>query len=97
MGPRRGNDPASGHPRVHQPLLGRGTSPLAWDRTWPTSKAFVFLCVDSTQKSNRASPWAPLAQPTKGMEREGVVRGRWAPRPMEGKAKGKEREGEREG
>ena len=33
----------------------------------------------------------------KGMEREGVVRGRWAPRPMEGKAKGKEREVEREG
>ena len=35
--------------------------------------------------------------PTKGMEREGVVRGRWAPRPMEGEAQGKEREVEREG
>ena len=31
MCPRRGNDPASGHPRAHQPPLGRGTSPLAWD------------------------------------------------------------------
>ena len=29
--------------------------------------------------------WAPLAQPTRGKEREGVVRGRWAPPPMEGK------------
>ena len=38
-----------------------------------------------------------LAQPTKGKEREGVVSGRWAPRPMEGKAKGREREAEREG
>ena len=41
--------------------------------------------------SLRASPGAPMAQPTKGMGREGVVRGRWAPRPTEGKAKGKER------
>ena len=31
MCPRRGNDPASGHPRAHQPPLGRGTSPPAWD------------------------------------------------------------------
>ena len=31
MCPRRGIDPASGHPRAHQPLLGRGTSPPAWD------------------------------------------------------------------
>ena len=31
MFPRRGNDPASGHPRAHQPRLGRGTSPPAWD------------------------------------------------------------------
>ena len=30
MCPRRGNDPASGHPRAHQPPLGRGTSPPAW-------------------------------------------------------------------
>ena len=28
---QRGNDPASGHPRAHQPPLGRGTSPPAWD------------------------------------------------------------------
>ena len=28
--PRRGKDPASGHPRAQQPLLGRGTSPPAW-------------------------------------------------------------------
>ena len=47
-------------------------------------------------------PWENKAcaappPPTKGMEREGVVRGRWAPRPMEGKAKGREREGERDG
>ena len=27
----RGKDPASGHPRAHQPLLGRGTSPPASD------------------------------------------------------------------
>ena len=40
---------------------------------------------------------APLAQPTKGKDREGMVRVRWAPRPMEGTAKGKEREVEREG
>ena len=31
MSPRRGNGPASGHPRAHQPPLGRGTSPPAWD------------------------------------------------------------------
>ena len=31
MCPRRGNDPARGHPRAHQPPLGRGTSPPAWD------------------------------------------------------------------
>ena len=31
MCPRRGNDPASGHSRAHQPPLGRGTSPPAWD------------------------------------------------------------------
>ena len=31
MSPHRGNDPASGHPRAHQPPLGRGTSPPAWD------------------------------------------------------------------
>ena len=31
MCPRRGDDPASGHPRAHQPPLGRGTSPPAWD------------------------------------------------------------------
>ena len=31
MCPRRGNDPTSGHPRAHQPPLGRGTSPPAWD------------------------------------------------------------------
>ena len=31
MCPRRGNDPASGHLRAHQPPLGRGTSPPAWD------------------------------------------------------------------
>ena len=31
MCPLRGNDPASGRPRAHQPLLGRGTSPPAWD------------------------------------------------------------------
>ena len=31
MCPRRGNDPASSHPRAHQPPLGRGTSPPAWD------------------------------------------------------------------
>ena len=31
MCPGRGNDPASGHPRAHQPPLGRGTSPPAWD------------------------------------------------------------------
>ena len=31
MCPRRGNDPASGHPRAHQPPLGRGTSLPAWD------------------------------------------------------------------
>ena len=31
MCPRRGNDPASGHPKAHQPPLGRGTSPPAWD------------------------------------------------------------------
>ena len=31
MCPRRGNDPASGHPRAHQPPSGRGTSPPAWD------------------------------------------------------------------
>ena len=31
MCPRRGNNPASGHPRAHQPPLGRGTSPPAWD------------------------------------------------------------------
>ena len=29
--PRRGNDPASGHPRAHQQPLGKGTSPPAWD------------------------------------------------------------------
>ena len=47
-----------------------------------------------TEKWNRASPGAPLAQPTNGKEQEGVVRGRWTPRPMGGKAKGKEsREG----
>ena len=40
---------------------------------------------------------APLAAPTKGKEREGVVRARCTPRPLEGKAKGKEREIEREG
>ena len=28
---RRENDPTSGHPRAHQPPLGRGTSPPAWD------------------------------------------------------------------
>ena len=31
MCPRRGNNPASGHPRAHQLPLGRGTSPPAWD------------------------------------------------------------------
>ena len=31
MCPRRGNDPTSGHPRAHQPPLGRGTSPPGWD------------------------------------------------------------------
>ena len=31
MCPRRGNDPASGYPRAHQPPLVRGTSPPAWD------------------------------------------------------------------
>ena len=31
MCPSRGNDPSSGHPRAHQPPLGRGTSPPAWD------------------------------------------------------------------
>ena len=31
MGPRRGDDPASGHPRAHQLPLGRGTSPPPWD------------------------------------------------------------------
>ena len=31
MCPRWGKDPASGHPRAHQPPLGRGTSPPAWD------------------------------------------------------------------
>ena len=31
MCPRRGKDPASGHPRAHQPPLARGTSPPAWD------------------------------------------------------------------
>ena len=31
MCPRRGNNSASGHPRAHQPPLGRGTSPPAWD------------------------------------------------------------------
>ena len=31
MCPRWGNDPASGHPRAHQPPLGGGTSPPAWD------------------------------------------------------------------
>ena len=49
------------------------------------------------EKCNKASPWALLAQPTKGLEREGVVRGPWAPRPMEGKAKVRETEIEREG
>ena len=31
MCPRRGNGPASGHTRAHQPPLGGGTSPPAWD------------------------------------------------------------------
>ena len=31
MSPRQGNEPASGHPRAHQPPWGRGTSPPAWD------------------------------------------------------------------
>ena len=31
MCPLRGKDPASGHPRAHQPLLGRGSSLPAWD------------------------------------------------------------------
>ena len=31
MCPRRGNDPASGQLSAHQPPLGRGTSPPAWD------------------------------------------------------------------
>ena len=53
-----------------------------------------------------ASRWALLAQPTKGKEREGVVRGRWTPRrsgerPMDttaygGKGQGKGK-GSREG
>ena len=39
----------------------------------------------------------PPPQPTKGKGREGVWVGRWALRPTEGKAKGRERGGEREG
>ena len=76
------------------------TAGLGWPlgRTWPTAKAFVFLRVDSMQRSEIGlSPGAPLAHPTKGMGREGVWCGRWALRPTEGKAKGREREGQREG
>ena len=76
MCPRRGNDPASGHPRAHQPPLGRGTSPPAWDgrldapgqrRRHLPSSAWT-----RRREVNRASPGAPLAQPTKGKGREGV-------------------------
>ena len=45
MCPRRGSNPASGYPRAHQPPLGRGTSPPAWDGRLD---APAFLCVDST-------------------------------------------------
>ena len=92
----RGNDPASGHPRAHQPPLGRGTSPPAWDgRTWPTAKAFAFLCVDATQRSetgqvrglhwhNRPREWEGKewceADGHGGLRRE---------RPREGKGKGR--------
>ena len=74
MCPRRGNDPASGYPRAHQPPLGRYlTAGLGWPlgRTWPTAKAFAFLCVDSTQRSET-----------------GQVRGlRWHNRPREREGK----------
>ena len=72
MCPRRGNDPASGHPRAHQPPLERYlTAGLGWPlgRTWPTAKAFAFLCVDSTQRSETGQV---RAQPTEGKGREGV-------------------------
>ena len=64
------------------------------------------LCGPDKEQSNRESPGAPLAQPTKGKEREvererlgkeeeeghRVVRGRWAPQPIEEKGR---REGQR--
>ena len=67
--------PASGHPRAHQPPLGRGTSPPAWDGRLDApgqrQKAFAFLCVDSTQRSET-----------------GQVRGlRWHNRPREREGK----------
>ena len=85
MCPRQGNDPASGHPRAHQPTLGRGTSSPAWDgrldapgqrrRHLPSSvwtRRTDPLCGLDAQKRNRASLGAPLAQPTKVKGREGV-------------------------
>ena len=54
--------------------------------TWHSKATLGAGC--SVKRKSRA----PLAQPTKGKKREGVVRGRWTPRPMEGKAKGKEKE-----
>ena len=95
MCPRRGNDPASGHPRAHQPPLGRGTSPPAWDGR-----------LDAPGQRRRHQPSSAWAQRREvkqgksggsvGTTDQGKGKG-WALQPTEGKAKGRERGGEREG
>ena len=72
MCPRRGNDPASGHPRA----LGERylTAGLGWllGHTWPMAKAFAFLCVDSMRRSEtgqvRGLCWHNRPREWKGRE-----------------------------
>ena len=84
MCPRRGKDPASGHPRAHQPPLGRGTSLPAWDG-----------CLDAPGQRRRHLPssvWTPHREVKQGKSvgttDQGNGKGRSGERPMDTTAYG---------
>ena len=98
MCPRRGNDPAGGHPRAQLLPLGRGTSPPAWDGR-----------LDAPRQRRRHLPsfaWTRLREVKQGKFRgsvgttdQGIGKGRLVVRPMgiaayggKGQGKGKGRE-----
>ena len=99
MCPRWGNDPASGHLRAHQPAVGERylITGLGWrlGRTWPTAKAFPFLYVDLTHRSETGQVRG-LGWHNKPREWEGKVSGEAdghcglrRERPREGKGTGR--------